>query len=197
MLSASALAKHLRVLFHLQAPSPCGFTADALSLWGCLSALLGAASDAARRRTEHMGTCLLHTPEMCNTHRHCTRGSGVSSGSSQDTFPEAILCSAMLSSADAVSTALYAPQWFYKSLQEHLRTKKLLVFSLLPPPSSVTHNTFVQGFISKAFFNINLGRKSCSGSLSYCSVNTESNQSAGWRLQNAFVLSTLQSGITH
>lgn len=137
------------------------------------------------RTAEQTGSCLLHAPAACGTHQHCTRGSGARSGSSQGTFPDAILCSAMLSSADAVSPARCAPQWFYKSLQEHLRTKKLLVFSLLPPPSPGTHNTFVQGFISKAFFNINLGRKSCSGSLSYCSVNTESNQSAGWRLQNA------------
>lgn len=96
--------------------------------------------------------------------------------------PLMLLCSAMLSPASTVSTALCAPHCSYKSLQEHLRTKKLLVFALLPSPSPVTHNTFVQGFINKAFFNINLGRKSCSSSLSYCSVNTESNQSAGWRL---------------
>lgn len=136
-------------------------------------------------QSTHAASCLLHAPNVCSTLQHCTRGSGVRSGGSRGTFPDATLCSAMLSCADAFSAAPYAPQWFYTSLQEHLRTKKLLAFSLVPPPSPVTTNTFVQGFISKAFFNINLGRKSCSGSLSYCSFNTESNQSAGWRLQNA------------
>lgn len=87
----------------------------------------------------------------------------------------AVPMSDMLLSADMASPAVCAMCCSYKSLQEHLRTKKLLVFSFPLPPSPVTHNAFVQGFISKAFFNINLGRKSCSGSLSYCSVNTESN----------------------
>jgi len=112
MLSAAALAKHLCMLFHLKAPSRRGFTALALSLRGCPSALLGDASDAAHRRTEHRGSCLLRTPEMCNIHQHCMRGSGVRSGSSQGAYADAILGSAMLSSADAVSTALCAPQWF-------------------------------------------------------------------------------------
>lgn len=87
----------------------------------------------------------------------------------------AVPMSVRLLSADVASPALRAMHWSYKSLQEHSRTKKPLVFSFLLPPSPVTHNAFVQGFISKAFFNVNLRRKSCSGSLSYCSVNTESN----------------------